>query len=53
MEKPDLVYCKNPQCHTLHENLDGTGYCESCWPDTQYAHHPFQPMKEENEADLD
>jgi hypothetical protein len=48
-----LVHCKNPQCHVTHENLDGTGYCESCWPETQYARyerHPYQPQKvEENE----
>ena len=55
-----LVHCKNPKCHTLHENLDGTGYCESCWPETQYARgtgtiivevryddHPYQPQKVE------
>jgi hypothetical protein len=46
-----LVHCKNPQCHVLHENLDGSGYCESCWPETQYARvngyedHPFQPQR--------
>jgi hypothetical protein len=55
MEKPNLVYCKNPQCHTLHENLDKSGYCESCWPETQYArgyeNHPYQPqpIKDNNE----